>query len=136
MKAFLASIFLTKGNRLMEDNTLKYHMRLRVYRRERNFGPGVSSLMELVKEKESLSAACREMHMAYSKAWKIIRQAEADLGFSLMEGQRGGDSGGRTVLTPEGEELLKRYQAFEAEVQAAADTLFEKHFPYGKFHQG
>lgn len=112
----------------MEEDSLKYHLRLRIYKRERNFGPGVSSLMELVKKKESLSAACKEMHMSYSKAWKIIRNAEADLGFALMEGTRGGESGGRTVLTLEGEELLRSYQAFEAELLDVADSLFEKHF--------
>lgn len=106
----------------------KYHMRLRVYRTERSFGPGVSRLMELVEEKGSLSAACKEMGMAYSKAWKIVKAAETDLGFSLMEGSSGGESGGRTVLTEQGKDFLKRYRQFEAEVQQKADEAFEKCF--------
>ena len=107
---------------------LQYHMRLRVYREEKNFGPGVAELMQLVREKGSLSAAVKEMHMAYSKAWKIIKRAEEDLGFSLMEGQSGGEHGGRTVLTKEGEELLDRYTKFVRESQEEVNRLFRKYF--------
>lgn len=112
-----------------ENRTLKFHMRLRIYYEERNFGPGVASLMKLVKEQGSLSAACQEMHMAYSKAWKIIHKAEEDLGFSLMEGRRGGERGGNTVLTPEGEGFLEQYLAFSKEAEEAVGELFLKHFP-------
>lgn len=109
--------------------SLKYHIKIRVFHEEKNFGPGVADLMKYVKEKGSLTAACHEMHMAYSKAWKIIKKAESDLGFSLMEGKRGGDNGGATVLTEEGEEFLKSYLDFSAEMEAAAKELFRKHFP-------
>ncbi|MBS5065503.1 MAG: LysR family transcriptional regulator [Hungatella hathewayi] len=110
----------------------KYHMRLRVYRTERSFGPGVSTLMRLVEEKGSLSAACKEMGMAYSKAWKIVKAAEKDLGFALMEGSSGGESGGKTVLTEKGKDFLERYLRFEAEVQQKADEVFERYFGAGE----
>lgn len=112
-----------------EGRKLHFHMRLRLYYEERNFGPGVSALMQLVKERGSLSAACQEMHMAYSKAWKIIHKAEEDLGFSLMEGKRGGESGGTTVLTEQGEAFLKRYLEFVKEAETAVGELFEKYYP-------
>lgn len=112
----------------MENEKLKFHMRLRVYKEERNFGPGVSTLMKLVRESSSLSAACKEMNMSYSKAWKIIKNAEKDLGFELMEGTRGGESGGGTVLTEQGERFLKRYLEFEDETQKAAEEIFERIF--------
>lgn len=111
-----------------QEETLKYHMKLRLYRKERDFGPGVTSLMQLVKEKGSLSAATREMGMAYSKAWKILKHAEEDLGITLMEGRSGGSSGGGTVLTKEGEELLEKYQQFEKESQTEVDKIFQKIF--------
>ncbi len=107
---------------------LTYHAKIQVYRRERNFGPGAAELMQRVRRTGSLSAACREMGMAYSKAWKILKKAEDDLGFPLMEGCRGGEHGGRTVLTAQGEALLERYLAFEREAEAALGRLFEKHF--------
>jgi len=109
----------------MKKEDLKFHIRMRMYYEEKNFGPGVASLMTLVKEKGSLSAATREMGMAYSKAWKIIKKAEEDLGFSLMEGQSGGSCGGKTILTKEGEEFLEKYTKFIKEVQAFAEERFE-----------
>lgn len=111
---------------------MKYHIKLRVFCKEKDFGPGVADLMMYVKELGSLSAACHEMHMAYSKAWKIVNKAEADLGFSLMEGKRGGDNGGATVLTAEGAEFLERYLAFSRELEAAAERMFPKYFPQGE----
>lgn len=110
------------------EEALQYHMRLRVYKKDRNFGPGVSCLMQLVDEKGSLSAACKEMKMSYSKAWRIINGAESDLGFPLMEGSSGGESGGSTVLTEEGRTFLERYLLFEREVQQQADGIFHKYF--------
>ena len=112
----------------MDEENLKFHMRLRVYKQERNFGPGVSTLMKLVEETSSLSAACKEMNMSYSKAWKIIKKAEEDLGFPLMEGTRGGESGGRTVLTERGKELLEKYLAFSEETEKAAEEIFKRIF--------
>lgn len=113
---------------MMDEDKLKFHMKLRLYRKERDFGPGVTALMELVKEKGSLSAATKEMGMAYSKAWKIIKHAEEDLGITLMEGRSGGNSGGGTVLTKEGEELLTKYQQFTKESQIEAERIFERIF--------
>lgn len=112
----------------MEKNPLKYHAKLRVYRTGKDFGPGMAELMELVRTHGSLSAACREMNMAYSKAWKLVKKAEADLGITLMEGSRGGEHGGRTVLTPAGADFLDRYLAFSKASQEALDRLFLKHF--------
>lgn len=114
--------------REMAGEPLKYHAKIRVYRIERNFGPGTVELMSLVRQTGSLSSACKQMGMAYSKAWKMVGQAEADLGFSLMEGVRGGEHGGSTVLTERGEDLLNRYLAFERDAKVELDRLFERHF--------
>ena len=69
----------------MEKNELHYHMKVRVFRKEGAFGPGVAELMRHVEETGSLSEACRCMGMAYSKGWRIMKHAEEDLGFTLME---------------------------------------------------
>ncbi len=112
-----------------KERRLQYHLRIRLFYEERNFGPGVSGLMALVRERGSLSAACQEMHMAYSKAWKIIHKAEEDLGFQLMEGRRGGEYGGATVLTEKGEAFLDQYLAFTEEVDLLTEKVFHKYFP-------
>lgn len=105
-----------------------YHIKVRVYNDEINFGKGVAELLRRIDEAGSLAAAYKAMGMSSSKAWKILRQAEADLGFALVHGSAGGASGGGTVLTAEGRELLARYAAFNAAVQQAAEEAFAKYF--------
>ena len=61
---------------------LHYHMKVRVFRKEGAFGPGVAELMHHVEETGSLSEACRCMGMAYSKGWRIMKHAEEESGVS------------------------------------------------------
>lgn len=112
----------------MVENELHYHMKVRVFRKEGAFGPGVAELMRHVEETGSLSEACRCMGMAYSKGWRIMKHAEEDLGFTLMEGSRGGSRGGRTMLTGEGKDFLRRYEMFMDELNQNAKKAFVKYF--------
>lgn len=102
-----------------------YHVKVRVYNESIDFGKGVAELLQRI---EATSAAYKAMGMSASKAWKILRRAEADLGFALVSSTAGGKSGGSSVLTPEGRLLLERYTAFNAEVQSAAAQAFAKYF--------
>lgn len=106
----------------------RYHVKVRIYNEELWFGKGVAELLTRIEADGSLSAAYKAMGMSSSKAWKILRRAEADLGCALVESSIGGSSGGGTVLTAEGRELLSRYEAFNAEVQQAAAAAFARCF--------
>lgn len=110
----------------------KYRIRSRVYRTGWGLEPRVFTLMRLVEGKGPLSAVCKGMRTAYSKAWKIAKAAEADLGFALMEESSGGESGGETALTGKGKDFLKWYLRFGAEVQQKVDEAFERYFGAGK----
>lgn len=57
--------------------------------------------------------------MAYSKAWKIINNAEAKSGLTLVE--REGPGGSK--LTREGLDLVRLYRQLSAEAQSAIDDL-------------
>lgn len=104
--------------------------RVRLFRKEEpSFGPGIARLMEEIKKEGSLAKACRSMKMAYSKGWKIVKRAEEDLGFSLMEGAKGGRDGGSTTLTAEGERLLHQFRAFEQDLEKEMKRLQRLHFP-------
>ena len=70
------------------------------------------------------------MEMAYSKAWKIIRQSEAALGCKLLTSSTGGRGGGGAVLTPEAEQLLAAYGLCCEKLQAYAQDLLEEHFSF------
>ncbi len=83
------------------------------------FGRGVAALCQGVVQTGSLNAAAKQMGMAYSKAWRIMKDTEEALGFSLLvrDGARG------STLTPEGKKLLEVYHAVEEQVQKDAEQL-------------
>lgn len=80
----------------------------------RVFGPGPRELLERVESEGSLRAAAISMGMAYTKASRMVKAAEASFGFSLTERTIGGVGGGGSRLTTEARDLLNRYEAFEA----------------------
>lgn len=104
-------------------------MTIRLYKEEKCFGPGIAALLVRVRELHSLRSAARSMNMAYSKAWKILRQCEAALGYRLLSSTTGGKGGGGAVLTPEAERLLEAYQrycqAMEEYSQVLSRSLFD-----------
>ena len=99
---------------------------------QRFFGPGVAELLERVREHRSLRAAAASMEMAYSKAWRIIHEAEEGFGFRLLDSTIGGNHGGGAVLTPQAERLLAAYEDYQAQVEAFAQEKFLKTFAFYK----
>lgn len=78
--------------------------------RERSFwGPGVSSLLHRIEEEHSLRAAAQKMNLSYTKAWRIVHEAEVGLGFALIESVNGGAKGGGSIVTQKGKALLGVY---------------------------
>lgn len=117
---------LNKGDSDQEE--LKYSLHLRLGKKVKFFGPGVARLMLLVDETHSLNIAAERMGMAYSKAWKILKEAERELGYLLMTRKAGGPGGGGSTLTPEGRDFLERFLAFQEESYAVTDQLFKSYF--------
>lgn len=94
---------------------------------KRFFGPGPYRLLVLIDEVGSLRKACEEMGMSYSKGWKIVKYAEEQVGFPIVEKRRGGAEGGSSQLTENGRRLLQAYAAFNEEVQQLAEVAFRKY---------
>ena len=82
-----------------------------------------------VEETGSLRSAALSMEMAYSKALKLLRNAEAALGFPLTRRTTGGRDGGGSILTPEGKEWLKKYEAYRDACVQANRKLYLEFFP-------
>ena len=101
---------------------------IRLFRDEKCFGSGIAQLLRGVQAHHSLRAAAMEMGMAYSKAWTITRNCEAELGFPLLRSTAGGKHGGGATLTPEAEQLLEAYERYCRRLRQAADALFEEEF--------
>ena len=93
------------------------------------FGEGPCWLLRCVEKTGSLRAAAMEMEMAYSKACKLLKQAEANLGFSLTTRAAGGKGGGGSVLTPEGKRWLKQYEDYRDACKQANSRLYLEFFP-------
>jgi len=92
------------------------------------FGDGKYRLLKSIEAKESLRAASESLHISYRKAWGDLRKAQDAMGIALVEKQRGGSKGGRTVLTEQGRRWLEAYSHFRRDVEAAVETSFEKYF--------
>ena len=101
---------------------------IRLFTDEKCFGPGIATLLHHIEDLHSLRSASMKMNMAYSKAWTIVRNAEAQLGFKLLHSTTGGRHGGGATLTEEARELLTAYDGFCREVQETAGGLDGKHF--------
>ena len=81
------------------------------------FGPGIAKLCL-----GALNAAAKGMRMAYSKAWRIIKDTEETLDVQLL--LRDGAHG--STLTEDGNRLLDAYLAIEEHLSAEADRLFKE----------
>lgn len=110
----------------MSEISCKVHVRLK--KDEIFFGNGICKLLELVDLHKSLNIASKEMEMSYSKAFRIVKIAETELGYKLLERSVGGPSGGGSVLTADGHIFLQTYKAFRSEVEVSTQKIFEKYF--------
>ena len=86
------------------------------------FGPGIAALCNGVRELGSLNAAAKSMKMAYSKAWRIVKETESALGFKLLarDGARG------SSLTKRGLRLLNAYDALDEQIDSKLQELYQQ----------
>lgn len=88
------------------------------------FGRGIVALLRGVVEYGSLNHSAKSMGMAYSKAWRIIKEAEAEFGFSLLN--RDGAHG--SSLTAECITLMSHYEEMLEAAESAAGAVFNKYY--------
>lgn len=105
------------------------HCTLRVELRGKQafWGAGVATLLHEIQAKHSLRAAAQGMNISYTKAWKIVHEAEQGLGFALLESVTGGTQGGGSRVTDEGRALLEAYDMVVCTVDEVLQDEFNKH---------
>lgn len=96
---------------------------------EKFFGDGPARLLRGIEETGSLRSSAMSMEMAYTKALKILKNAEDALGFPLTTRTIGGKTGGGSLLTPEAKAFLTRYDAYVTACTQANRHLFRQFFP-------
>lgn len=121
---------LTRNEYDMSEQHLKPVVRIAISLEGENhgsmYGRGVAELCQGVLTYGSLNAAAKNMHMAYSKAWRIMKNTEQRLNVVLID--RDGAHG--STLTEEGQQLLKTWNDINRKVSAYAKKTFEKMY-YG-----
>ena len=95
------------------------------------FGPDMAQFLRLIEHAGSMQTACRQMNMSYSKGFKLLKNAENQLGYPLLITQSGGSEGGFSELTPKALALMENYMALEKELKEKAEELFLKYFKEG-----
>lgn len=110
------------------DDKLRYGVSIKLYGKGKAFGPGIATLLRNVEKSGSLQGAAAAMNMAYSKAWKILKETEKEWGIALTDRETGGKDGGGSTLTSEAREILDHYEAFTRDSKEELDRLFDKYF--------
>mgnify|MGYP001218690926 FL=1 len=108
----------------MANKELRCLTTVRIFGADKCFGPGIAELLERVDRLHSLRKATIEMNMAYSKAWRIVKTGEENLGFKLLKSVTGGKGGGGAELTDDARRFLMSYRRLEDSVRQYADEAF------------
>ena len=83
-------------------------------------GPGKADLLEAIEQTESISAAARQMHMSYRRAWGLVDLMNRCFDEPLVTTSPGGHRGGGAQVTEFGLLVLKSYRDIVDKASAAA----------------
>lgn len=84
------------------------------------FGSGRYRILEAVQRLGSLKAAAKELNMSYKGMWSRITATERRLGRPLLIKDKSGSR-----LTPEAEDLMKRFRRVDRMVASECDEVFD-----------
>jgi molybdate transport system regulatory protein len=110
----------------MADKNLEMQLKYKFWIENGNrgsiLGEGKWQLLKAIRDTGSLKAAVDEMGYAYRQTWENLKKIEKKLGFQLIEKSRGGASGGQTVLTTKGTELVNFFDKLYSEMNPVIET--------------
>ena len=86
--------------------------------------------MEKIETYSSIKKATEAMEMSYTKALRIIRTVEEELGFPVVISEKGGNNHGMTTLTEKGKQVLTAFEEIYADVSAYAEKLIDEKFKF------
>ncbi|AAB90221.1 MULTISPECIES: winged helix-turn-helix domain-containing protein [Archaeoglobus] len=88
-------------------------------------GKGGVAILKAIEEEGSISAASKKLGMSYRYVWGYIKKMEEVIG-KVVESEKGGSGGGKTVLTEKGREIVRLYEFYESIVKKLASGDFER----------
>lgn len=107
---------------------LRAEIRIHLAGNRHFFGPGTATLLRHVERLGNVREACEKMGISYSKGWNIIKSAEDELGYRIIERKPGGRNGGIAFLSVRGEKLLALYEEYVREVEQFAKEKYKDIF--------
>lgn len=85
-------------------------------------------LMFLIADVNNVKKACELMAISKGKAWNLINNLEKQLGYPVVARWHGGKQGGCTLLTPQGQDFLMKWQRYEEKVYQLSQENFAQIF--------
>ena len=114
----------------MEVSAVWIVTRLKIGKDRPFFSVGPMELFEKIEQYASIKKATEAMEMSYTKALRIIRVAEEELGFPMVLSEKGGSSRGATRLTARAKAVLTAFQELYADVSAYAEQRMAEKFKF------
>ena len=87
-------------------------------------GPGTEMLFTAIDETGSVRRAAEKTGMSYTKAWKIIHDAESASSRLLVQRNTGGRDGGSAFLTEDARRLISLYRELETAKREIIQGVF------------
>ncbi|WP_269004272.1 winged helix-turn-helix domain-containing protein [Aquirufa ecclesiirivi] len=116
--SFLVDLRMPVKDLLKQDSDVQIKATLRVFNGEdKLFGPGKLELLQFIQETGSISQAAKKMGLSYKKAWEMVNSLNQLCKSPIVQAQTGGIKGGKTVLTPEGLELMEAFGVLQMNFQ-------------------
>ena len=107
-----------------KDRKLQPAVKLMFVNENKFFGPGPVELLREIDSCGNVRDACEKCGFSYSKGWTILKSCEERFGYTIVERQPGGQTGGSARVTDKGHALLAVYEELDKELTAAAEEKF------------
>jgi len=89
-----------------------------------SLGPGKIDLLEAIAREGSLTRAAASLGMSYRYAWLLVDDLKGSFTEPVTAATVGGKRGGGVELTPFGRDVVRRYRAAYARIEAVARKEF------------
>jgi molybdate transport system regulatory protein len=89
-------------------------------------GIGVLWLLQEISREGSIRSAATNLGISYSKAFSMLKSLESEVGQSVLERKKGGDSREGAVITPFGLRLTALYEDFQRDLKDHAESRFSE----------
>ena len=88
-------------------------------------------LLEAIDAYGSLSRAAEALDIPYRTAWERVKATESEIGFRLLDSESGGLDGGGSRLTPQAQDLCRRFRRVSGGIQEVVSRRFAAEFGDG-----